>query len=386
MFKINFIGIIFVATILFSCNNVASTDGFSVSGKLENAEGKTVYLKMVSSQLLTIDSATVENGTYQLSGTKETPELYIFQIGTGFDQFTYLALDKTTQLILNGDANNLVATYSIEGSKESQLIKDLTQHNSSSMKQLSEIDAFYKDNLSNPNQDSIKNICRNKAQVIVEAEKSYQKQIINDNLGTLASLLALNQRVGRDLVLNPEEEFDLWEKVSIELEKAYPNSSQTQNLKGTITQLKTQRQATKTVAIGSEAPDFEIPKPDGTMIKLSDLRGQYVLLDFWASWCRPCRGENPNVLATYKKYKDKGFTVFQVALDKTKEAWLQAIEQDGLGEWNHASDLQYWNCAPAKMYNVRGIPASFLIDPDGKIIATNLRGPALGNKLSELLD
>lgn len=96
--------------------------------------------------------------------------------------------------------------------------------------------------------------------------------------------------------------------------------------------------------------------------------------------------KNPTVLANYKKYKDKGFTVFQVSLDKTKEAWTKAIEQDGLGDWHHASDLKYWDSAPAKMYNVRSIPASFLIDPEGKIIATNLRGPALGQKLSELLD
>ena len=387
MFKINTISLIIAFAIaLFSCSNTASTKGFTVSGKLDNAEGKTIYLKMVSSQWEIIDSAIVKDGTFELSGTKETPELYLYQIGSDWKQYVYLSLDNNTHLTLNGDANDLVNTYSIEGSKESQLMKELTLHNFASMLKLGDIDKFYKENMSNPNLDSIKQICMNRATAIINDEKTYLTNFVNNNMGTFASLLAINQQVGRDLVLNPEENFELWEQVSEGLVKKYPNSSQTKNLQSTITKLKAQKQAAASTEIGGEAPDFEVPSPDGEMIKLSDLRGQYVLLDFWASWCRPCRGENPNVLANYNKFKNKGFTVFQVSLDKTKDAWTQAIKQDGLGDWHHASDLKYWDCAPAKMYNVRGIPASFLIDPKGKIIAKNLRGNSLGAKLSELLD
>ena len=388
MFKINIITLMMaLTTALFSCSNTASTeDGFTVSGKLENAEGKTIYLKMVSSQWKVIDSVVVKNGNYTLSGTKDTPELYLYQIGNDWKQYVYLFLDNKTHITLNADANDLVKTYTIEGSKESKLMKEIIVHNSNSMLKLSEIDRYYKENMSNPNLDSIKQICMNRATLIIEDEKKYLTNFINNNIGTVASLLAINQQVGRDLVLKPEENFDMWVKVSEGLTKSYPTSSQTKNMQSTITKLKAQKQAAATTEIGGEAPDFEVPDPDGNMVKLSDLRGQYVLLDFWASWCRPCRGENPNVLANYKKYKDKGFTVFQVSLDKTKDAWLQAIKQDGLGDWHHASDLKYWDCAPAKMYSVRGIPASFLIDPKGKIIAKNLRGGALGTKLSELLD
>jgi len=386
MFRTYIITVLLIGATFFSCSNTTDSEGFTVSGKLDNADGKTIYLKMVSNKLMTIDSAIVENGTYHLSGTTESPELYIFLVGKDFKQFAYLALDNTTQLILNGDASDLINTYTVEGSEECQLIKEVTEHNSASMNKLGDIDAFYNENKTNPNQDSITTICRNNAQIIVDDEKASLKQFIDNNLGTLASLLAVNQRIGKNLVLGPEEDFDYWKKVSDELEKTYPNSSQTKSFKSTIDQIKAQKLASATAEVGKEAPDFEVPSPEGEMIKLSDLRGQYVLLDFWASWCSPCRGENPNVLANYKKFKDKGFTVFQVSLDKSKDAWLGAIKQDGLGAWKHASDLKYWDCAPAKMYSVRSIPSNFLIDPKGKVVAINLRGGALGAKLSELLD
>lgn len=136
---------------------------------------------------------------------------------------------------------------------------------------------------------------------------------------------------------------------------------------------------------GAEALDFKLPDVNGKMVALSDLRGKVVLLDFWASWCGPCRMENPNVVKMYAKYKDKGFEILGVSLDKEKEAWLQAIRQDGL-TWKHVSDLKYWQCEAARLYNVTGIPMTFLIGKDGKIIAKNLRGPALENKLKELFN
>jgi peroxiredoxin len=139
------------------------------------------------------------------------------------------------------------------------------------------------------------------------------------------------------------------------------------------------------IAIGKPAPDFSLPDPDGTIVSLSDRLGKgYVLLDFWASWCGPCRRENPHIVKVYREYKDKGFDVFSVSLDKTAEAWKRGIEEDSL-TWTHVSDILFWDSAPARQYGVRAIPANFLIDKDGIIVAKNLRGEELGKTLEELL-
>ena len=150
------------------------------------------------------------------------------------------------------------------------------------------------------------------------------------------------------------------------------------------TQVKPQLEALKKTAIGQVAPDIELTTPDGKKVKPSDFRGKYLLLDFWASWCMPCRRENPNVVRMYKKYKDKGFEILGISLDRDKNKWIQAIKSDGL-VWHHGSDLKGWQSEAAKLYGVSSIPNTFLLDKEGRIIAKGLRGPTLEQKLKELL-
>ena len=153
-----------------------------------------------------------------------------------------------------------------------------------------------------------------------------------------------------------------------------------------VMEYKKSYEAAQKTGIGAVAPEIALADTSGKIVKRSSLKGQYVLVDFWASWCRPCRGESPNLVKAYKKYHKKGFTIYSVSLDKDKASWLKAINKDHLQSWTHVSDLKGWKSQGAADYGIRSIPANFLLDKNGKIIAKNLRGQALDKKLSEIFN
>jgi thiol-disulfide isomerase/thioredoxin len=192
--------------------------------------------------------------------------------------------------------------------------------------------------------------------------------------------------------INLETDVPYGKKIVARMESIAPTSVYTKQFKDRINQAeaqenakKAQEQMGKNTAVGALAPEINLKTPEGNDLKLSSLRGQVVLIDFWASWCGPCRRENPNVVALYNKLKDKGFTVYSVSLDKSADPWKNAIKQDGLVWPNHVSDLAGWQSSAAALYGVNSIPRTFLLDRDGKIVATNLRGEELDKKVEELI-
>jgi peroxiredoxin len=223
---------------------------------------------------------------------------------------------------------------------------------------------------------------RNDAKTMTQIEQQYNN-LAKTNTQKVKAMLP---ELGTSLValyatnfLNPDTDFPTLDTLARKFEAAGVNTPQAKSFIGTVARI-------RGVAVGAEAPEIALPDTNGTTVALSSMRGKYVLIDFWASWCGPCRNENPNVVRMYNKFKDKGFDILSVSLDQPgkREAWVRAIRNDGL-TWHHVSDLKFWQSEAAQRYGVNAIPATFLVDKTGKIIAKNLRGDALEAKLEEVL-
>jgi thiol-disulfide isomerase/thioredoxin len=239
--------------------------------------------------------------------------------------------------------------------------------------------------------DSLKQVSSNDSLILLATERKnaavaslnqYVKKEIENSSFPAYSLFLLGMSA-RSLV---KADF---EKIMNETVQKFPAHASLSKLKTTYD--KQQRERAEIAAganssswIGKQAPAFTMNDMNNKPVSLSDFKGKYVLVDFWASWCGPCRMENPNVVKAYQKYKDKNFTILGVSLDKDKDKWVEAILADGLN-WMHVSDLQFWNSQAVKVFHFDGIPYNVLIDPNGKIIAESLRGDALEAKLKELL-
>ncbi|MCK4661907.1 MAG: TlpA family protein disulfide reductase [Bacteroidales bacterium] len=358
-----------------------------VSGILVNGNEKYIYLLDLSFGNSKPDSILI-NDKDNFSFTIETEEPKDFILYASQTNFIRFILKPYEKIVISADYNNLLNTYNIEGSEDSKFIKEFNIHLSKSSAIIDSLNIVYRENMNQPGFDTLIIELSKISEEVFNNEREYLITFIENNPNSLASYIALSQSLGRNMsIFNPQTDFEYFEKVDSALSVLYPNSSIVNQLHSFVVKMKTMKEKTeaenKLTGIGAVAPDISLPNPDGDTIRLSSLRGQYVLLDFWAAWCKPCRIENPNLVKNFIKYWRNGFTIYQVSLDKTKEAWLDAIAKDKL-TWHHVSDLKYWNSDIAKLYKVQGIPANFLLDKEGKIIAKNLRGPALNKKLEEI--
>jgi len=378
--------IMLAAVLLVSCGN---SNEFRIEGTLDGGAGKQIKLDLVmTNHLKTVDSTKLDNkGHFVLKGTTEQPTFGVLR--TPANQMVMVIIHPGDRIVVNGSYDNLEKEHTLEGSEDTRLFEDFRIHLQKNISKLEELNKIYRDSMKSPNIGEITKELRKRSMDVINEQKEYTRRFVTEHAGSLASLLALYQQIAPGMyIMDPMEDMDYYEKVDSALNVQCPEADPVITFHTQITELRSrkrkQEEEEKILGIGKVPPEIALPDPQGDTLRLSSLRGKVVLLDFWASWCSPCRRENPNLVKTYEKYHKKGFEIFQVSLDRTKEAWMNGIKADHLDQWYHVSDLGYWQSSVVKLYHIQGIPTNYLLDKDGKIIARNLRGEALAAKLAEI--
>jgi peroxiredoxin len=346
-------------------------EGFTLTGKVKNPQTGKVILSVLGKQgFQPVDSAAVgKDNTFAFKGSTPEPRFYMLNF---YDlQQVLVILSNNDKITVDVDGNNPNGAFTLKGSKEVEQLEKVLKVQQNFQAKSAGLQADFQ-KAAMKKDDKAKESIQGKFFAMQKEQNEELKKLITQGGPTLASWFATN-------ALNPEEEYAFLAPLAPQFEKAFPNSEYIKDFSAKVAQYK------NAVQVGSQAPDINLSSPEGKSVSLSSLRGKYVLIDFWASWCGPCRQENPNVVKMYNKFKGKNFEIYGVSLDREKEKWTQAIAQDGLS-WVHVSDLKFWQSAGAEAYGVRSIPATFLLDPNGKVIAKNLRGQALEAKLAEILE
>lgn len=385
----NSIYLIALSLTALSCNNKPNGNGFTIEGEALNTS-EVYYGILKEGEVIGIDTATVVDNKFALTESIDSlGNIYMLSFDKGTTKIVLLP-SAGEKINISYDATSDQGVYELNGSEESEAVRTVNMSLKSSLDGLDSLNQVGQ----NVQQTDVAAIMKLRASAdsILDIQRDYLRSFIDQHPSSLSSLFALYQPhpYNNAYLLNIDNDFEYYEKVSKALNEKHEGSEHAKYLADEVEKAKLRIDAAKQTQIGSVAPEISLESPTGEVINLSDLRGKVVLVDFWASWCKPCRIENPNVVNAYNKYADKGFEVYSVSIDggprqpNGKADWINAISQDKLPWKSHVLDFG-GNEVANTTYNVRSIPNTFLLDRDGVIIAKNLRGPALEAKLEEVL-
>lgn len=358
--------LIVLSVVIIGLNSCGPKNQYKIAGSITGIDSGLVYLqKREAGEWKIIDSAKITSGKFAFHGNIESPELW------------YLSVKNTKVyvpfFVENSDMTVAILADSLEGTAiNGSLSQKVYENYLKQMKPLNqEMNAIYLDykNAKEANDE----VAMAKADSMYEVIEGRQKEQILDFAKENNSSVVAPYLIYRNSYLFGLPEL---EEVTLTMDTNLNNSIYLQELNKQVAIL-------KAVQVGQPAPDFTQADTAGNPLTLSSLKGKILLIDFWASWCVPCRAENPNVVEAWKRYHEKGFDILGVSLDRDREKWIEAIKTDHL-TWNQVSDLQFWNNEASSLYGIRSIPSNVLVDQEGIIIAHNLRGEDLTNKLEEL--
>lgn len=331
---------------------------------------KQIYLDTLNGQnpWIFVSSAIDSNGSFKLIAPITGTD--IFRLRLDDKNYMMLILEPGENISLKTRSSKLGGDADIDGSFHTQLLYNTMNNSQLFESRKAALNQNYNEIQSSPKRDSLAAIIINQFRANDSLQKVALKAQMEKHPASLAWMFFQDK-------LDMTNDFDIIDKTDAATFKAYPEND-------FVKQMHQQVEIERKTSIGAFAPEISLTDPDGKIRKLSSLKGKVVLIDFWASWCGPCRKENPNVVAMYEKYHDKGFEIYSVSLDKDRDGWLKAIAKDNLIWPNHVSDLKYWRSEGALAYGVTGIPFTVLVDRKGKIVAKKLRGDELENKVKEL--